>query len=65
MRSWKTTTAGVLTVVAAVATTVAAYLDGDPGTSPDWAMAAGALIAGLGLLFARDNDKSSETVGAK
>ena len=65
MNSWKTTTAGILAMVAAVATVVAAYLDGDPATSPDFTSAAGAFMTGLGLLVARDNDKSSEKGGAK
>lgn len=64
MKSWKTTTAGVLAIVAAVAMAVSAYLDGDPATVPDWESAVAGL-AGIGLLFARDNKVTSEQAGAR
>ena len=63
--SWKTTTAGILGIVAAVATAVSAMLDNDPATVPNWSAVAAIASTGFGLLFARDNDKSSEQVGAK
>jgi uncharacterized YccA/Bax inhibitor family protein len=65
MKSWKTTLAGVAGVVAAIATAVQAQFDGDPATIPDWALVAGLLATGVGLLLARDNDKTSERVGAR
>lgn len=63
--SWKTTTAAVLGVVALAATQGAAMLDGDPATVPNWALVVAALPGLVGLFFARDNDRSSEDVGAK
>lgn len=64
-KSWKTSTAGIAAIVVAVASCVQALFDGDPMTVPNYEVAIAAVISGLGLLFARDNDKSSETVGAK
>lgn len=63
--SWKTTAAGIAAIVVAVASCVQALFDGNPDTVPNYEVAIAAVISGLGLLFARDNDKSSETVGAK
>jgi len=63
MKSWKTTTAGVLTIIGAVATAGVLALKGQ------FEAAVGALTLGvpqgLGLIAARDNDKTSEQVNAK
>lgn len=64
MKSWKTTLAGVAAIVAAVATAVSAQFDNNPATVPDWTLVIGMITAGVGLMFARDNDKTSEQVGA-
>lgn len=61
--SWRTTTAGIAALVAAVASAAAAWFDNDPATVPDLA-AISAAIAGVGLLFARDDRVSSERAGA-
>lgn len=63
-KSWKTTTAAVAAIVAGIAAAVQAQLDGDASTVPDWSGVVPILIAAVGLLFARDNDKRSEDVGA-
>ena len=64
--SWKTTTAGIGMIVTALFTMILQPLtDGDPATVPDYNVAIAAIIAGVGLLYARDNDKTSEEVGAK
>ena len=65
MKSWKTTVAGVLTALLPVLNAVQAFLDNDPLTVPDWGLAVAAITAGLGLIFARDNNVSSEDAGAK
>ena len=65
MKSWKTTVAGIAGVIAAIATAVQAQFDADPATVPDWAMVGGLLAAGIGLLLARDNNKTSEQAGAR
>lgn len=67
MKSWKTTLVGILGAAAAIITFIAVpLLDGDAETSAKWMEGVGAAAAALGLgWFARDNDKSSEDVGAK
>jgi len=63
--SWRTTTAGILTAVAAIAAAAKALLDADPTTNPDWALVTTSLAAAWGLITARDNKVTSEDVGAK
>jgi drug/metabolite transporter (DMT)-like permease len=63
--SWRTTTAGIAAIVVAIATAVGALFDADPLTLPDWGAVAAAIMAGVGLLAARDNKVSSEQAGAK
>jgi hypothetical protein len=65
MRSWKTTTAGIAAIVAALATAVGALFDADPVSMPDWGAVAAAVMAGIGLIAARDNGLTSEQAGAK
>ena len=63
--SWRTTLAGVAAAGIAVLAVVQAYFDNDPATVPQWEIAIGAIIAGVGLIFARDNKVSSEAAGVK
>ena len=64
--SWKTTWCGILAALAAGITLVAIpILDNDPATVADWGTFMATLAAAIGLLFARDNNKRSEDVGAK
>lgn len=65
MKSWKTTGAGVAAIIVAVGAALTALTDGDATTNIDLASLLAAVIAGVGLIMARDNDKSSEEVGAK
>ena len=62
MNSWKTTVTGVLTIVVALATAGIAWLKS--GALPDFGPVVVAVTAGVGLIMARDNDKTSEQVGA-
>lgn len=64
MRSWRTTLAGIAVIIAALATAVSAQFDGDPATVPQWETVLTLAAAGVGLLWARDNNKRSEDVGA-
>lgn len=65
MNSWKTTLCGILSIVAAGVTLIAIpLLDQDPLTVPNYTAFVAAITAGIGLLFARDNDKTSLEVGA-
>lgn len=61
--SWKTTSLGILAIVGGLTRLYFAYKVG--GFTEEAIMtAATGVLSGVGLLFARDNDKSSEDVGA-
>lgn len=59
--SWKTTAAGILAILIPAGTAAQAALTGG---HPDWAAVIASVIAGIGLLFARDNKVTSEQAGA-
>jgi len=61
-KSWKTTAVGVVTGVVILGKQVLNLLNGEPVSLE--MIAAGCTALGLGV-FARDNNKSSEDVGAK
>lgn len=63
--SWRTTAAGIGAILVAVGSAVSAMFDNDPATIPDWGACIAAIIAGIGLIMARDNKVSSEQAGAK
>ena len=65
MKSWKTTVTGLGTILAAIAGALVLFFDGKPETNPDWTAVIAAVTAGLGLIFARDNNVTSEKAGAK
>jgi len=65
MKSWKTTTTGILAILSALISAAQALLDDNAATNPDWMTVAAAVSAGVGLLAARDNKVTSEAVGAK
>ena len=56
--SWKTTGAGIAAILVAVGSVLTALTDNDPLTVPDWGSLSAAVIAGIGLLFAKDNKKA-------
>jgi uncharacterized membrane protein YhiD involved in acid resistance len=64
-KSWKTTTAGIGAILVALGSILQALFDGNPATEPDYSALIAAIIAGVGLLAARDNDVTSEDAGAK
>ncbi len=64
-KNWKTTGAGVAAILVAVSAALTAFTDGDPATNIDFASLLAAVIAGVGLICARDADKTSEAIGAK
>jgi hypothetical protein len=64
-KNWKTTGAGVAAILVAVSAALTAFTDGDPATNIDFALLVSSVIAGVGLICARDGDKTSEQVGAK
>lgn len=68
MKSWRTTTLGILTILGSLIPSVKALIDGDPNTNVDMNAVGVALIGlfgGGGLMAARDNKVTSEQAGAK
>jgi len=63
--SWKTTGTGIGAILIAVGSAITALTDNDPATTIDIGALSAALVAGLGLIFARDNDKSSKSLKVK
>ena len=62
--SWKTSALGLSAILIAGGAYLKAATDNDASTVPDTAALVAAVLAGIGLLFARDNSKSSESAGA-
>lgn len=62
MKSWKTTTIGVLTIISAVVSAAIGFLK--TGGLPDFGLLISAISAGVGLIAARDNGVTSEQAGA-
>lgn len=63
--SWKTGWLGILAVISAVITGIAVpLLDGNPATSANFEIVIPVVLAGFGVYQARDDDKTSEDVGA-
>lgn len=62
--SYKTTLAGVGVLLSAIGLNMTALFDNNPATTLDLDAIVMAL-AGLGLLFARDNDVTSKDAGAE
>jgi hypothetical protein len=54
MRNWKTTSIGILTILVAVATGAKEYLSTD--TLPDLGLIVTSILAGWGLVQAKDNN---------
>lgn len=63
--SWRTTTTGILAIVVAIAGAAKAEFDGDPVTVADWGAVAAAIMAGIGLIMARDAKVSSQQEGIR
>lgn len=54
MNNKNTTIAGVGAILVAVGSVLTAMFDGDPATNADFAAAIAAVIAGVGLIMAKD-----------
>lgn len=63
--SWKTTITGILMIVGSISALLLKFFNGEAVDSDEWATALAAIVAGIGLITARDNDKTSEETGAK
>lgn len=65
MKSWKTTAAGIGTILATAGTVLNQLTDGNAATNPDWNYVLPLIFSGLVGLFARDNKVTSEEVLCK
>lgn len=63
--SWRTTSAGIAAILVAVGAALTALTDSDPVTVPDWGSVVAAVIAGIGLIMARDAKVSSQQEGIR
>lgn len=54
MSSPKTTLAGIGAILVAVGAAMSAMFDADPLTVPQWDVVIAAILAGIGLIFAKD-----------
>jgi len=54
MSNRNTTVAGIGAILVAVGGVLVAWFDGDPTTAPDFASAIAVIVAGVGLIKARD-----------
>jgi len=54
MNNKNTTIAGIGAILVAVGSVLTAMFDGDPATTADFASAVAAIIAGVGLILAKD-----------
>jgi len=55
MKDKNTTIAGIGAILVAVGALLTAWFDGDAATNPDFASAVAAVIAGIGLILAKDS----------
>lgn len=59
MNNRNTTVAGVGAILVALGGVLTAMFDGDASTSADWTSAVAAIIAGVGLIAAKDGKEPS------
>jgi hypothetical protein len=60
MTNRNTTIAGIGSILVAAGSLLTALFDGDPATLPDYATAVAAILAGVGLIMARDAAKGKD-----
>lgn len=63
-RSWKTSTGAAIALAVLLLNAAASLLDDNPQTNPDFD-AIGIAALAVGTMFARDNDVTSQDVGAR
>ena len=59
MKNWKTTASGIIAIVVALAGAATSLIN---GTSVDWTAVIAAIIAGVGLITAKDSNVTGGTV---
>jgi hypothetical protein len=65
MNNKNTTITGIAAILVAVGSILTAWFDGDPLTTPDFPTAISAVIAGIGLILAKDAKQPVETPPAE
>ncbi len=65
MKNTKTTLAGVGAILIAIGGALKAVFDNDPTTNLDLTTTIAAVTAGLGLIMAKDADKTTATIDPK
>jgi len=58
--NWKTTIMGIGSLMALWGPALELLFDSDPLTQPDWNLLVAGTISAIGLIYARDKDKSTE-----
>lgn len=61
MNNRNTTMAGIGAIIVAIGSTLTAMFDGDPATVADFGSAIAAVIAGIGLILAKDAKNTDTT----
>ena len=56
LRSWKTSSLGILGVIPVILSAIKTLMDGDPATNPDWTVVISAILMAFGLTQAKDHD---------
>lgn len=64
MNNRNTTIAGIGSILVAVGGILVAMFDGDATTTPDFTTAVAAVMAGVGLIFAKDAKEPKKDVDA-
>ena len=59
MTNRNTTVCGLAAIAIAAGAAASAMFDGDPLTVPNWAAVVSAVMAGVGLIFAKDAGKAN------
>jgi len=57
-QNWKTTSAGIAAILVAVGSALKALTDNDPTTVPDIGACIAAIMAGVGLILAKDASRA-------
>ena len=65
MKNTKTTLAGIGAILVAVGGALKALFDGDPATNLDITTTIAAVTAGIGLIWAKDADKTAAAIDPK
>lgn len=60
MKNRNTTMLGIASILTAAGGLLTALFDGDPSTLPDYSTAVAAVLAGVGLIFAKDAPKGTD-----